>query len=1315
MQELIRRRRRAGFVGRRDELAVFRDNFDVPPEDERHRFLFHIHGDAGVGKSSLVQELLQLAEERSAVTATVDDSVSSVPEAMAAISEQFGRQGRPLKALDRMLATYRQRRHEAESASAALIGQQESPAGPEGGALPAPLNPLSPPMPTPSSMIVAQAGLIGLGMLPAIGAFAGAADPAQIARGTDRLRAALSARFGKQEDVQLVLDPLQVLTPVLVSELERVATDTAPWIALFFDTYERTGPFLDTWLRDLMTSDRYGALPAHVVITLAGQGRLDPRCWADCADFVCDLPLAPFTESEARTLLTAKGVVDERVVQDVLRLSGRLPVLVSTLAENPPTDPDDAADPSVTAVEGFLRGEHDEVRRAAALACALPRRLDEDVFRVAVDEEGFRAVVDTDAAGLFGRLRALPFVSERGGRVQYHDVVRAPMLRLQRISSPQRWRERHTRLAEAFAGWRERAAEGQDPDELWAYEPWRELRLAETYHRLCAGPAPALPQALRDGIDACDEGAAAVRRWARTLAEAGEDSDAEVLRRWGQDCLEALTDERHEGQERHGRSDQSDQSTQSDQSDQSDQGDQGDQGGTIRVLGILLARGRLTPEARATALVVRGRDHRDADEFEAALADFTEALTLAPELARAHYGLGVTLARTGDVEGALTALDEAERLSPDTAWIIGERGETKRQFGRYEAALADLDRAVALDPSDAWALASRGQAKNQLGRYQEALADLDRAIELDQEYTWALIRRAGVRRALGDVEAALADLDRADRVSPDHAWIHGERGEILRLADRHDEALPAFDRAIAIRPDYDWAYASRGMSLHELGRHEEALADLDRAIELDQEYTWALIRRAGVRRALGDVDAALADLERARTIEPDNAWLLFQQGETLTLADRHDEAVTAFDRAIAIRPDYGRAYASRGMSLRELGRHEEALADLDRVVELDESDVWALVLRAVVRRGATGDTAGALADLERARTIEPDHAWLLSQYAETLRLIGRTAEAVSAFDRAVALAPDDGWAVGSRGQTHHALGQYDEAIADLDMAVRLLPETAWVLAERGEVHATVEQFEAAYRDLDRAIELDPQYRWALASRAHLHLSTGRPLRALADLDRCLALGHDPARTHVRRASVLLSLGRMPDALAALDTAEEAGADSTRALASRTEALRRSGRYDEARAVARRLLETEPCEGSFHLAMELALREGLESAAPLFRDAERLLLTDEEPPGPASPPSRTQAGELAVTACALGDWARADRLLDLFLATGSVYDELADAAAYLTELARCPRADTTRLAERLQRVTEVRDALKPDDDIADDIADDMADDIADEPS
>ncbi|MCZ0988675.1 hypothetical protein O1M54_28615 [Streptomyces diastatochromogenes] len=99
-------------------------------------------------------------------------------------------------------------------------------------------------------------------------------------------------------------------------------------------------------------------------------------------------------------------------------------------------------------MERFLKWEPDAVRRAAALACALPRRLDADVFRAVVD------CAEEEAETLYDWLRGMPFVSEHGERVQYHDVVRAPMLRMQRRRSPRRWAQRHGRLAETFGGWR---------------------------------------------------------------------------------------------------------------------------------------------------------------------------------------------------------------------------------------------------------------------------------------------------------------------------------------------------------------------------------------------------------------------------------------------------------------------------------------------------------------------------------------------------------------------------------------------------------------------------------------------------------------------------------------------------------------------------------------------------------------------------------------------------------------------------------------------------------------------------------------------
>ena len=790
MQELIRRRRRAGFVGRDVERAAFRANFGVAPEDERHRFLFHVHGNAGVGKTFLVRELEQVARETGAVTAYVDESAGSVPEAMAGISRQFAVQGHRFKELERLLAAHRERRHEAEAALVAM--PEPEPEGPSAG-----------------SMVAARAGLAGLGMVPGVGAFAGALDAAQLAQGADRLRAGLSARFRNQEDVQLVLAPERVLTPVLLGELADLAS-RVPWIVLFFDTYERTGPFLDGWLHEVMTSDLYGSLPATVVIVTAGQHSFDTARWGGFADFVADVPLGPFTEAETRGLLAGKGVVAEPVVEEVLRLTGGLPVLVSTLAEQRPADPDDVGDPSATAVERFLRWEHDPVRRAVALACALPRTLDMDVFRAAVE------CPDEEAEALFAWLRGLPFVDDRGDRVRYHHLVREPMLRLQRRRSPRGWTERHARLAEVFASWREESEQTREPHEFRSDEEWRELRLAESYHSMCASPRTALATVSADLVSACSHGDDVVRRWVRLVADVGEDADVEAVRTYGRALTEAFAD-----------------------------------GGVAGLLQLLLSRARGDERWRADAWAHRGDALGRAGDYEQALDNYDRALALDPDLVRAHRAKAVTRGAMGDYDAAISGLDRVTALEPDNAYNVILRGEHHRIARHHAEAMRDLDEGIRLDPTSDFAWASRGATRLSLGELDLALADLNRALDLKPDYAWALARRARVWRAFGDHERRLADLDRAIPLQPDWAWGLCERGDALRTAGRDEEALADYDRALALDPDYASAYASRGASLANLGRDEEALVDLDRALELKPSYAWAAEWRVTVCRRLG--------------------------------------------------------------------------------------------------------------------------------------------------------------------------------------------------------------------------------------------------------------------------------------------------------------------------------------------------------------------------------------------------------------------------------------------------------------------------------
>ncbi|MGC5544169.1 tetratricopeptide repeat protein [Streptomyces griseus] len=781
LQQIIEGQRRAAFVGREAELGLFRANFALPPEDPRHRFVFHVRGNAGVGKTSLVREWRELAGEFGALTASVDESADSVPDVLAAIAAQFAEQGYPLKALDRLLDTYRRALHDM---AGRLAADNEGSGGD----------------PSPGALAAAQAGLIAAGAIPVVGALAGGIDPAVLARGAGGLRAVFGGRARQQEEARLMAEPVRVLTPVFVAEIDRVA-DAVPWVVLFLDTYERTAPQLDRWLADLLTPGRYGELPANLVLTLAGQRRLDPVHWGDRGRLVADVPLGPFTEEESRQLLYGRGVVAEPVVREVLRLSGGLPVLVSTLAANPGA----AGEANATAVERFLAGESDPVRRAAALACALPRRFDEDLVAVAVPH-GSHVV-----PGLYDWLHELPFVAEPySGRSRYHAVVRAPMLRLQRTGSPRRWKAAHDRLAEAFAARRDAAAEGLDPERLWASQPWRRAALDVLYHRLCARPRTALPEALRAGIALCDQRPSRARYWARTLMEAGEDADDAVLREWGRDLLAAVTD--------HGPR-------------------------PTAALGLLLTRAELTDRDRAAALVVRAWDRFRAGELDAALSDHGRAIAVDPRSERAHQGRAVILRSLGRYEEALADLDRAEEIAPAWAWAVRERGETYRRMGRLEEALTVLDRAHAMDPADAVPLGSRGLVRHVLGRHEEALDDFDRAIALWPEYTWALVRRARVRTALGDPVGALADLDRAEELTPGLAGTEGERGEVYRATGRHEEAVACYGRALVLDPDYAWAHGSRALAQEALGRIPEARADLDRALELDPGYAWARAQR----------------------------------------------------------------------------------------------------------------------------------------------------------------------------------------------------------------------------------------------------------------------------------------------------------------------------------------------------------------------------------------------------------------------------------------------------------------------------------------
>jgi tetratricopeptide (TPR) repeat protein len=974
LQDLIRGRRLGTLLDRDEQMAQYRNNLGLPLEDQRRRFLFSIHGEAGVGKTYLTKQLWQIARDSGALTAYTDEKIEDLTSVMSAIADEFRRRGTRLTEFEKRAAVYKKRRRELESDSDVPYGLASF---------------LARATVTTELHAGRDAPVAAARLLVPL-------EAAALADQLGQARTAYLARKFSDVDARLLLSPADELTPLFVNGLARVTAGRP--IALFFDTFERTAPLLDRWLRDLYAG-LYGNLPATLVTTIAGQQPLNPSLWGEYLPVITDIPLKPFSEAEARQFLVNKNVTDEQTTQVILSLSELLPIWITTLADAGPEDPSDIGAPAGDAVGRFLEWQNDPTRRTVAVNAALPRALNQDLLA---------AIAPSDKVSqLFGWLRGLPFVTRDTGSWRYHEVVRSAMLRLKRIQSPSEWLSDQIALSEVY---NIRAANALGRNEkAWTNTEWTDNTREEIYHLLCADPVNNLPRALMSAVKAAEHSTVLARQWAELFADAGRDVDSAVLRGWGQLLRNAI------------------------------RGDDASE-----YLSWLINDAHLYKTTMTVALEERGEAHRLNGHYDQALADFKRALELDPERAWTICRRGLIYQAIGRYDDALADFNSALELDPENAWASGSRGLAYQAMGRYEDALADFNHTIQLDPGDAEAIGQRGETYRRMGRNDDALADFTRALELYPRDHDVLCERGLTYLAMSRYDYALSDLNDAIELDPDDPWSIASRGQAYQAMGRFEEALADFSRAVELKPDDGWTMSRRGHLQEAMGRFEEAVADFSRAVELDPGAAGPIASRGQAYQAMGCYEEAVADFTRAVELDPDDAEAICRRGETYQLLGRYEEALADFSRALELDPGDAEAIGQRGETYRLLGCYEEAVADFTRAVELDPGDA-----EAIGQRGETYRLQGrydeALADFTRALELDPCAVAAIISRGQAYEAMGRYDDALVEFSRALRLDPGDAQAIIRRGQVYQTMGRHDDALADITRALRLDPSLSDII------------------------------------------------------------------------------------------------------------------------------------------------------------------------------------------------------------------------------------------------------------------------------
>ncbi len=129
-------------------------------------------------------------------------------------------------------------------------------------------------------------------------------------------------------------------------------------------------------------------------------------------------------------------------------------------------------------------------------------------------------------------------------------------------------------------------------------------------------------------------------------------------------------------------------------------------------------------------LLEEGVKKQEREDYQGAIADYTEFIKTHPTHQTAYSNRGFAKAMTNDLQGALADFDRAIAISPRDADIYNARGNTQAMAGNLAASIRDFNLAIEFDRNFADAYYNRGISRHSLGDKRGARADLREAAQL---------------------------------------------------------------------------------------------------------------------------------------------------------------------------------------------------------------------------------------------------------------------------------------------------------------------------------------------------------------------------------------------------------------------------------------------------------------------------------------------------------------------------------------------------------------------------------------------------------
>ena len=234
--------------------------------------------------------------------------------------------------------------------------------------------------------------------------------------------------------------------------------------------------------------------------------------------------------------------------------------------------------------------------------------------------------------------------------------------------------------------------------------------------------------------------------------------------------------------------------------------------------------------ASALQLTRRGRERANAGDLAAALADFEQAVRIAPHVVDGWFFLGVTLDRIGRPAEAASALRRAVELVPDRIEVIGALAYAEFRAGNPLGAEPLFAQVCRARPRDVDCHLKHGECLSQLARTEEAVEVFRAALARMPEEPGLWLALAQACDESGDRDGARGAYEQALALKP--GWPRALAGLLSIDRGRAPDGLIAQARAIV--DDRSLDPTGRVILGHELGKALDAREEYDAAMEVWQ-------------------------------------------------------------------------------------------------------------------------------------------------------------------------------------------------------------------------------------------------------------------------------------------------------------------------------------------------------------------------------------------------------------------------------------------------------------------------------------------------